>query len=98
MIGEEGLYDVFVEKGFEFVDENFDFVVVGLDCDIIYEKLVKVCFVVCNGVTFIFINGDIVILIEWGLLLGNGLLILVVVVLIGVDLIFIGKLELIIME
>ena len=41
MIGEEGLHDALVEKGFELVDENPDFVVVGLDRDITYEKLAK---------------------------------------------------------
>lgn len=37
-----------------------------------------------NGVIFIFINLDVLILKEWGFLLGNGVIISVVSVLIGV--------------
>ncbi|HDR4903059.1 TPA: TIGR01457 family HAD-type hydrolase [Bacillus cereus] len=98
MIGEEGLHDALVEKGFELVDENPDFVVVGLDRDITYEKLAKACLAVRNGATFISTNGDIAIPTERGLLPGNGSLTSVVAVSTGVDPIFIGKPESIIME
>ena len=52
------------------MDENPDFVVVGLDRDITYEKLAKACLAVRNA-TFISTNGDIAIPTERGLLPGN---------------------------
>ncbi|MGG0184700.1 TIGR01457 family HAD-type hydrolase [Bacillus rhizoplanae] len=98
MIGEEGLRDALVEKGFTLVDSNPDFVVVGLDREVTYEKLAKACLAVRNGATFISTNGDIAIPTERGLLPGNGSLTSVVTVSTTVNPIFIGKPESIIME
>ncbi|CAG9612549.1 Acid sugar phosphatase [Bacillus rhizoplanae] len=98
MIGEEGLRDALVEKGFTLVDNNPDFVVVGLDREVTYEKLAKACLAVRNGATFISTNGDIAIPTERGLLPGNGSLTSVVTVSTTVNPIFIGKPESIIME
>lgn len=98
IIGEEGLHDALVEKGFTLVDENPDFVVVGLDREITYEKLAKACLAVRGGATFISTNGDIAIPTEHGLLPGNGSITSVIAVSTTVDPIFIGKPESIIME
>ncbi len=98
MIGEEGLRDALVEKGFTLVDSNPDFVVVGLDREVTYEKLAKACLAVRNGATFISTNADIAIPTERGLLPGNGSLTSVVAVSTTVNPIFIGKPESIIME
>ena len=98
MIGEEGLRDALVEKGFTLADSNPDFVVVGLDREVTYEKLAKACLAVRNGATFISTNGDIAIPTERGLLPGNGSLTSVVTVSTTVNPIFIGKPESIIME
>lgn len=98
MIGEEGLHDALVEKGFTLVDSNPDFVVVGLDREVTYEKLAKACLAVRNGATFISTNGDIAIPTERGLLPGNGSLTSVITVSTTVNPIFIGKPESIIME
>ncbi|MGM9985723.1 MAG: TIGR01457 family HAD-type hydrolase [Bacillaceae bacterium] len=98
MIGEEGLHSALVERGFEFDDENPDYVVIGLDRDITYEKLTKACLAVRKGATFISTNGDIAIPTERGLLPGNGSLTSVIAVSTGVKPIFIGKPEEIIME
>ncbi|WP_243387737.1 TIGR01457 family HAD-type hydrolase [Bacillus kexueae] len=98
MIGEEGLRSALSDKGFEFVDENPDYVVVGIDRDITYEKLAKACLAVRNGATFISTNGDIAIPTERGLLPGNGSLTSVISVSTQVSPIFIGKPESIIME
>lgn len=98
MIGEEGLHDALVEKGFTLVDKNPDFVVVGLDREITYEKLTKACLAVRGGATFISTNGDIAIPTEHGLLPGNGSITSVIAVSTTVDPIFIGKPEAIIME
>lgn len=98
MIGEEGLHAALVEKGFTFRDENPDFVVMGIDRDITYEKLAKACLAVRNGATFISTNGDIALPTERGMMPGNGSLTAVIAVSTTVQPIFIGKPESIIME
>ncbi|MHC0038994.1 TIGR01457 family HAD-type hydrolase [Pseudoneobacillus sp. C159] len=98
VIGEEGIRTSLKDKGFQFADENVDYVVVGIDRDINYEKLAVACLAVRNGATFISTNGDIAIPTERGLLPGNGSLTSVVSVSTQVKPIFIGKPESIIME
>ncbi|MFB9757106.1 TIGR01457 family HAD-type hydrolase [Ectobacillus funiculus] len=98
MIGEEGLHAALVEKGFTFDDNNPDFVVMGIDRDITYEKLAKACLAVRNGATFISTNGDIALPTERGMMPGNGSLTSVVAVSTETKPIFIGKPESIITE
>jgi 4-nitrophenyl phosphatase len=98
VIGEEGIRSALQEKGITLQDENPDFVVVGIDRDINYEKLSLACLGVRNGATFISTNGDIAIPTERGLLPGNGSLTSVVTVSTQTQPIFIGKPESIIME
>ncbi|MFP3884139.1 TIGR01457 family HAD-type hydrolase [Priestia filamentosa] len=98
VIGEEGIQQALIEKGFTLQDENPDFVVVGIDRSISYEKLTKACLGVRNGATFVSTNGDIAIPTERGLLPGNGSLTSVVTVSTETQPIFIGKPEKIIME
>lgn len=98
VIGEEGIRTALEEKGFQFANEDADFVVTGIDRDIDYEKLAIACLAVRNGATFISTNGDIAIPTERGLLPGNGSLTSVVTVSTQVKPIFIGKPESIIME
>lgn len=98
IIGEEGIQNACQEKGFVFDAENPDFVIVGIDRSITYEKLAKGCLAVRNGATFISTNGDIAIPTERGLLPGNGSLTSVITVSTTVQPIFIGKPEKIIME
>jgi 4-nitrophenyl phosphatase len=98
VIGEEGLRKALEEKGFRFVDENPDFVVVGIDRNINYEKLAKACLAVRAGATFISTNGDTALPTERGLLPGNGAITSVISVSTNVQPIFIGKPEKIIVE
>ncbi len=98
VIGEEGICSALEEKGITLKNENPDFVVVGIDRNINYEKLSLACLGVRNGATFISTNGDIAIPTERGLLPGNGSLTSVVTVSTQTDPIFIGKPESIIME
>jgi 4-nitrophenyl phosphatase len=98
VIGEEGIRTALEEKGFTFAKENAEFVVMGIDRGINYEKLAIACLAVRNGATFISTNGDIAIPTERGLLPGNGSLTSVVAVSTQVSPIFIGKPERIIME
>ncbi|WML45892.1 TIGR01457 family HAD-type hydrolase [Neobacillus sp. PS3-40] len=98
VIGEEGIKTALEEKGFVFGGENADFVVVGIDREINYEKLATACLAVRNGATFISTNGDIALPTERGLLPGNGSLTAVITVSTQTAPIFIGKPESIIME
>ena len=98
VIGEEGIKIALEEKGFQFTGEKADFVVMGIDRDINYEKLAVACLAVRNGATFISTNGDIAIPTERGLLPGNGSLTSVVSVSTNTKPIFIGKPESIIMD
>lgn len=97
-IGEEGLFHALQQKGHTLVEDHSDYVIVGLDRDITYEKLGKACLNVRAGATFLSTNGDIAIPTEQGMLPGNGSLTSVVTVSTGVEPTFIGKPESIIME
>ncbi|UII55412.1 TIGR01457 family HAD-type hydrolase [Cytobacillus spongiae] len=98
VIGEEGIRTAIEERGLSFGNEEADFVVVGIDRSISYEKLATGCLAVRNGATFISTNGDIAIPTERGLLPGNGSLTSVITVSTQTKPIFIGKPESIIME
>ncbi|MFE8696681.1 TIGR01457 family HAD-type hydrolase [Cytobacillus sp. FJAT-53684] len=98
VIGEEGIRTALAHKGLTFAEENADFVVVGIDRSINYEKLATACLAVRNGATFISTNGDIAIPTERGLLPGNGSLTSVITVSTQTIPLFIGKPESIIME
>jgi 4-nitrophenyl phosphatase len=98
IVGEEGIRHAIVERGLTLQEQNPDYVVMGIDRSINYEKLALACLAVRNGATFISTNGDIAIPTERGLLPGNGSLTSVVAVSTEVQPIFIGKPEKIIME
>ena len=72
---EAGLIDLIVAAGFELDDENPDYVVVGLDNDVTYEKFVKATLAIQKGAYFIGTNPDKNIPTERGLLPGAGALI-----------------------
>jgi 4-nitrophenyl phosphatase len=97
-IGEEGLRTALKEKGFKESDEEADYVVMGIDREITYEKLAVACLAVRNGAKFISTNGDIAIPTERGLVPGNGSITSVVAVSTQTTPVFIGKPESIIME
>ncbi|WP_338750960.1 TIGR01457 family HAD-type hydrolase [Bacillus sp. FJAT-52991] len=99
VIGEEGIRQALQEKGLTVVDhDQADFVVVGIDRSINYEKLATACLAVRNGATFISTNGDIAIPTERGLLPGNGSITSVVAVSTQTKPTFIGKPESVIMD
>lgn len=97
-IGEEGLRFALAQEGHELANEGADYVVMGLDRDITYEKLAKAALNIRAGATFIATNADVALPTERGLLPGNGSLVSVVSVSSGVDPTFIGKPESIIVE
>ena len=98
VIGEEGIKEALKKKGFHFKEEKPDYVVVGIDREINYEKLAIACLAVRNGATFISTNADIALPTERGFLPGNGSITSVISVSTQVDPVFIGKPESIIME
>ncbi|WLD95457.1 TIGR01457 family HAD-type hydrolase [Alkalihalobacillus sp. AL-G] len=98
MIGEKGLQESLMQKGIKLVHENPDYVVMGIDRGLTYEKLANACLAVRNGATLLSTNKDVAFPSERGFVPGNGALTAVVSVSTGVKPIFIGKPEPIIME
>lgn len=98
VIGEEGLHQALLQQGLTIVDSESDFVVAGIDRSITYEKLAKASLEIRNGAQFISTNSDVAIPTESGLVPGNGALTSVLTISTGVEPIFIGKPESIIME
>jgi len=99
VIGEEGLRDAIKKEGLQLVDdENCDFVVVGLDRSITYEKLAIGSLALNRGAEFVSTNSDVAIPSERGLLPGNGSLTSVLTVATGKKPTFIGKPEEIIVK
>ncbi|MGM7702643.1 TIGR01457 family HAD-type hydrolase [Pseudalkalibacillus sp. Hm43] len=99
MIGELGLQHALESSGFEVVDdENVDYVVMGIDRGLTYQKLETACLAVRKGATLLSTNKDVAFPTDRGFVPGNGALTSVVAVSTGVKPIFIGKPESIIME
>ncbi|WP_018932524.1 TIGR01457 family HAD-type hydrolase [Gracilibacillus lacisalsi] len=97
-IGEEGLHMALEECGLEIVEEGAEFVVMGLDRTINYEKLAKGALNIRAGASFVATNGDVALPTERGFLPGAGSLISVLSVTTGIEPKFIGKPESIIVE
>ncbi|MEC2071131.1 TIGR01457 family HAD-type hydrolase [Alkalihalophilus marmarensis] len=98
MVGENGLKQSLLDEGHELVDVDPDYVVMGLDREITYEKLAKAALAVRSGATFIATNGDRALPTEKGLMPGAGSLISVITTSTGVKPTFIGKPEPIMIE
>ncbi|TDQ40440.1 TIGR01457 family HAD-type hydrolase [Aureibacillus halotolerans] len=97
-IGQEGLKVALEKEGLSYEETHPDYVVVGLDQEVTYEKLAKACLAVRNGATFISTNSDRALVTERGFLPGNGAITSVVEISTGQAPIFIGKPEAIIVE
>ena len=99
VIGEDGLIQAIQNEGLQIAkDENCDYVVVGIDRKITYEKFAIACLAIRKGATFISTNSDVSIPTERGLLPGNGALTSVISMSTGQEPIFIGKPETIIVN
>jgi HAD superfamily hydrolase (TIGR01457 family) len=98
VVGEAGLKDAIAEAGFIWEEEKPDYVVVGLDSDLTYEKIVTATLGVQNGATFIGTNPDLNIPTERGLLPGAGSVVRFVEAATQVEPIYIGKPKAIIMN
>jgi 4-nitrophenyl phosphatase len=98
LIGEEGIRTALEEKGFQFAGEHADYVVIGIDRELTYEKLAVACLAVRNGAVFLSTNADVALPTERGFMPGNGSITAVVTVSTKTKPIFIGKPESIIVE
>lgn len=75
IVGEIGLIQAFLNRGFELNESDPDFVVVGLDSDVTYHKFEIATLAIRNGATFIGTNPDSNIPNERGMLPGAGSLV-----------------------
>lgn len=102
MIGEDGLKQALKDEGLTIIDDvsekTVDYVVIGIDRHITYEKLARACLAIQKGATFISTNADKAIPTEKGFVPGNGALTAVLTTATGIAPIFIGKPERIIVE
>ena len=98
VIGEQGLIEPILASGYVWEEETPDYVVVGLDTDVTYEKFVVATLAIQKGATFIGTNPDKNIPTERGLLPGAGSVIAMIEASTQQKAIYIGKPEAIIME
>lgn len=98
MIGEVGLQTALEDVGMVLTDEESDYVVVGLDRDLTYNKLATAGTLIRNGATFISTNKDAAIPTESGYIPGNGSITQAVAVSTGIEPIYIGKPETIMVQ
>lgn len=99
VIGEGGIRQALLDAGLTLIDDtHVDYVVVGLDTHVTYEKLAQGTLGVRHGAKFISTNPDISIPNERGFLPGNGAITSVITVSTQVEPTFIGKPQPIIMD
>lgn len=98
VIGEEGLIRAIQMAGLTITDHHPDVVVVGLDRQFSYEKMKIACLAIQKGAKFIGTNRDRSLPTEEGNLPGSGSLAMAIASATGVDPLFIGKPEPIIMR
>ncbi|MFT8319126.1 MAG: TIGR01457 family HAD-type hydrolase [Sporolactobacillus sp.] len=97
-IGEEGLAQAIKLEGLRYEENHPDYVAFGMDRQITYEKYTKACLAVRAGARFVSTNPDVALPNERGLVPGNGSLTAVISVSTGINPVFIGKPEPIIIE
>lgn len=98
VIGEVGLKQAILDKGFHFEETNPDYVVVGLDYDVTYHKFELATLAIKRGARFIGTNADTNLPNERGLVPGAGSVIALVECSTQQKATYIGKPETIIME
>jgi len=72
MIGREGVRQALTAQGFQLVEEDADYVVVGWDWELTYEQLKHAALLIRAGVHFIATNPDRTFPSEEGIIPGNG--------------------------
>ncbi|WP_283588187.1 TIGR01457 family HAD-type hydrolase [Limosilactobacillus viscerum] len=98
VVGESGLREALAEKGFTVDEKAPDFVIVGLDSHVTYEKLEKAVLLIRAGAKFIGTNADSNLPNEKGMVPGAGSLVKLVEYATQQEPVMIGKPEKIIMQ
>ena len=98
VIGDVGLKQAIAEAGYVEDTDNPDYVVVGLDWEVDYEKLSIATLAIQKGAHFVGTNPDLNIPTERGLMPGAGSIITLIEVATRVKPVYIGKPNSIIME
>ncbi|AGU76241.1 TIGR01457 family HAD-type hydrolase [Streptococcus intermedius] len=98
VIGEAGLKNAISEAGYIEDTDNPDYVVVGLDWEVDYEKLSIATLAIQKGAHFVGTNPDLNIPTERGLMPGAGSIVTLIEVATRVEPVYIGKPNAIIME
>src|SRR5699024_5845341 len=98
VIGTDSLKETIEASGLILTEEDADYVVMGLDPEINYEKLSKGTLMINAGARFIATNPDKKFPTEKGFVPGNGSLVSVLTVATGIEPVFIGKPKGIILE
>lgn len=91
VIGEQGIRTALLEEGLNITDEQSSILVMGIDRQITYEKLLKASSYVQNGAQLIGTNQDIKLPYENGFAPGNGTFVQLIASVAGVTPTFIGK-------
>lgn len=91
VIGEDGLFSAIKEQGFHIADEEVDFVVVGMDRRLTYEKLETAALAIRSGASFVGTNPDTTLPTERGLVPGNGATLAALEAATGISPVIIGK-------
>lgn len=98
VIGELGIKQAILDRGFTFEEKDPDYVVVGLDYDVTYHKFEVATLAIKNGARFIGTNADTNLPNEKGLVPGAGSLIALVECSTQMKAEYVGKPEPIIMQ
>ena len=93
VIGGPGLVDALTRRGFQFADSGVDFVVVGKDYGLTWQKLDAAVLAIGAGAQLVGTNPDVTYPIENGLGIGNGAILAALTAATGVAPIIIGKPE-----
>jgi 4-nitrophenyl phosphatase len=91
VIGEDGLRSALIESGVRLTDGDADWVVVGLDRQVTYDRLARAALAVEAGARFVGSNPDVSFPTEAGLVPGAGALQAVISATTGVDPVVVGK-------
>ena len=93
VIGEEGILQAVRDAGCVITDEDPEYVVVGYDRGVTYEKLAIATLAIRNGATYIATNPDVTLPSEKGLLPGVGAILAAITTASGVSPLVIGKMK-----
>lgn len=93
LIGEDGIRDALLQKGFTFTDQHPDYVIVSFDREFNYTKLKKAALLIQSGSRFVASNPDRALSTEEGLVPGTGSIVAAIAAATGVSPMIIGKPE-----